>query len=103
MRRAAKIDSNQNPIVDAFRELGCAVQSLAAIGKGVPDIMVSLGGITWLVEIKSEKGKENTLQMAWARSWLGCRAVVRDYDGVVVTVKTMAAQSMQLSLFCGQR
>ena len=96
MRRAAKIDANQTEIVDAFRKLGCCVQSLAALGKGVPDIMVSLGGITWLVEIKSGKSKENPLQTAWASSWLGCRAVVRDIEGVVVTVKTMAAQSKQL-------
>lgn len=96
MRRAAKVDSNQTEVVEAFRTLGCSVQSLAALGKGVPDIMVSLGGITWLVEIKSGKGKENPLQTDWAALWLGCRAVVRDMQGVVVTVKTMAAQSKQL-------
>ena len=96
MRRAAKIDANQTEIVDAFRKLGCSVQSLAALGKGVPDIMVSLGGITWLVEVKAGRGKENPLQTAWAASWLGCRAVVRDIEGVIVTVKTMAAQSKQL-------
>jgi hypothetical protein len=96
MRRAAKVDANQTEIVDAFRKLGCSVQSLAALGNGVPDIMVSLGGITWLVEIKAGKSKENALQTAWAASWLGCRAVVRDIEGVVVTVKTMAAQSKQL-------
>jgi hypothetical protein len=96
MRRAAKIDANQTEIVDAFRKLGASVQSLAALGKGVPDIMVSLGGITWLVEIKAGRSKENPLQTAWASSWLGCRAVVRDLEGVIVTVKTMAAQSKQL-------
>ena len=96
MRRAAKVDANQTEVVEAFRKLGCSVQSLAVLGNGVPDIMVSLGGITWLVEVKAGKGKENPLQTAWASSWLGCRAVVRDLEGVIVTVKTMAAQSKQL-------
>lgn len=40
MRRAAKIDNTQAAIVDALRAAGCKVQSLAACGKGVPDLLV---------------------------------------------------------------
>lgn len=41
MRRAAKIDSNQPEIVRALQGVGCFVLSLAAVGKGVPDLLVS--------------------------------------------------------------
>lgn len=40
MRRAAKIDANQQDIVDTLRAYGCSVQSMAAIGKGCPDLLV---------------------------------------------------------------
>lgn len=50
--RYAKTDANQTEIVDALRDIGCFVQSLAAIGKGCPDILVGRG-MTWhLMEIK---------------------------------------------------
>ena len=41
MRRAAKIDANQPEIVKALRSAGCWVLSLAAIGEGVPDLLVT--------------------------------------------------------------
>ena len=89
MRRAAKIDENQPILVEAFRRLGCSVLSLAAIGKGVPDLLVATCGITWLVEVKIPKGKENQKQLEFAETWQGCRAVVRDLEGVETVVKTM--------------
>ena len=59
MRRAAKIDGNHTEIVKEFRGYpGVTVLSLAAIGKGVPDLLVAFRGVTWLVEIKMGKGKE---------------------------------------------
>ena len=89
MRRAAKIDENQPILVEAFRRLGCSVLSLATIGKGVPDLLVATSGITWLVEVKIPKGKENQKQLEFAETWQGCRAVVRDLAGVETVVKTM--------------
>ena len=52
MRHRAKIDANQTAIVLALRAAGCAVQSLATIGKGCPDILVARGGMNYLIEIK---------------------------------------------------
>ena len=40
MRQAAKVDDNQAAIVEALRSLGASVESLAAVGKGVPDLLV---------------------------------------------------------------
>ena len=54
-----------------------------------PDLLVAVHGITWLVEIKAGKGKENALQTAWGASWQGSRALVRDTEDVELLVKRM--------------
>lgn len=69
MRRAAKVDSNQEQIVSALRAAGATVQSLAAIGKGCPDLLVAKSGGMWLIEVKSGKGKTNELQAKWHIGW----------------------------------
>ena len=50
--RAAKVDSNQAEIVEAFRKLGCAVFPTHMVGKGFPDIVVLCHWEVRLVEIK---------------------------------------------------
>lgn len=52
MRRAAKIDANHGEVVEALRSAGCSVQSLAAIGKGCPDLLVGYHGMWLLFEVK---------------------------------------------------
>ena len=96
MRRAARTDSNHLELVKAFRTLGCSVLSLAAMGKGVPDLLVAFHGITWLVEVKMPKGRETEYQIEFAESWEGCRAIVRDVAGVATTVRVMANQAEML-------
>ena len=93
MRRNARIDKNHPEIVEAFRKLGASVLSLAPLGRGIPDLLVAIGGVTWLVEIKSKKGKENDLQLEWAENWRGARAVVRDTQGVETVVKLMRSST----------
>lgn len=57
MRRAAKVDGNHAAIVRALRAAGCGVQSIATVGKGVPDLLVchwSLPrGLAMLIEVKN--------------------------------------------------
>ena len=89
MRRNARIDKNHPEVVEAFRKMGASVLSLAPLGRGIPDLLVAIGGVTWLIEIKSKKGKENDLQIEWAENWRGARAVVRDTQGVETVVKLM--------------
>ena len=96
MRRAAKVDANHTEMVSAFRKLGCSVLSLASLGRGVPDLLVSLGGITWLVEVKMPKGRETDDQIAFISGWKGCRALVRDLEGVLTVVRSLQEQSDRL-------
>jgi hypothetical protein len=50
--RAAKIDANQPIIVKALRSAGAAVQHLHAVGAGCPDLLCSIDGRNFLVEVK---------------------------------------------------
>ncbi|MHB1516666.1 MAG: hypothetical protein ACYCVY_13425 [Acidiferrobacteraceae bacterium] len=53
MRRAARIDDNQEAIVAALRKCGCRVLSLAPMGQGVPDLLVAHGTRMMLAEVKN--------------------------------------------------
>lgn len=52
MRRAAKVDANQVQVVSALRAAGVLVLSLAALGKGVPDLLCAFHGRLVLLEVK---------------------------------------------------
>ena len=52
MKRAARVDGNQLQIIGALTEAGAVVTSLAAVGKGVPDLLVSYRGKWSLLEVK---------------------------------------------------
>ena len=55
VRRAAKLDRNQTEVVAALRAAGVRVLSLAAIGKGVPDLLIYHRGRFQLLEVKDGK------------------------------------------------
>jgi hypothetical protein len=74
--RAARIDANHEQVVLALRTAGATVQSLAAIGKGVPDLLVGFQGKTLLMEIKDGRKapSERRLtedQLKWHGAWRG--------------------------------
>lgn len=81
MRRAAKVDANQAAVVKALRRVGCSVQSLAAVGAGVPDLLVGRNGRTWLLEVKDgskvKSAQKLTLaQVDWHSTWRGTPVAV---------------------------
>jgi Holliday junction resolvase len=74
MRRAAKIDGNHEEVVSALRKAGAVVQSLAAIGKGCPDILCAFRGNLFLLEVKDgskppSKQRLTTDQQQWHQAW----------------------------------
>ena len=81
--RAAKIDANQEQIVTALRAAGATVQSLAGVGKGVPDLLVGYQGQTLLLEIKDGRKPPSARlltedQLRWHGSWKGGALAVVD-------------------------
>lgn len=51
-RYARRTDDNHRAIVDALERVGCLVVSLAAVGNGVPDLLVLRAGKLFLLEVK---------------------------------------------------
>lgn len=92
--RAAKVDANQKEIVEALRNIGCTVQSLASVGKGVPDLLVAnTTGDLFLMEIKDGKKppserKLTTDQVKWHSAWKSKVHIVLDVDQAISIVRT---------------
>jgi len=90
-RRAAKIDSNQEAIVTALRAAGCAVQSLAGVGAGVPDLLVWKPGWCdvedryFLIECKAGS-KFTPAQKSWHAAWPGPAHVANSVEDALLIV-----------------
>lgn len=81
MRRAARTDDNHAEIVGALRACGATVQSLAAIGGGVPDLLVLHRNRLMLYEVKDgakspSKRRLTKAQTDWHEKWRGPHLMV---------------------------
>lgn len=90
--RAARIDANHEQVVSALRAAGASVQSLAGVGKGVPDLLVGFQGKTLLMEVKDGKKtpSERRLtedQIKWHGAWRGGPLAV--VDGVDAALRML--------------
>ena len=93
-RQAAKVDGNHGAIVKALRDFpGIAVKSLAALGKGVPDLLVAFRGTTVLLEVKQPGEKPNAGQIRFMADWPGLVYIVSDGDEAVRVVVEAARPS----------
>ena len=86
-----RIDDNQPEIVEALRKAGASVQSLASLGKGVPDILIGYGQEHMvLCEIKKPGGKLNPLQVTWHEAWKGGDVVIlRSIEDALTLLHTL--------------
>ena len=95
--RAAKIDANQVEIVKALRQAGATVQSLASVGKGVPDLLIGFANKTALMEVKDGSKVKSAQkltpdQIEWHTNWRGgTLATVDGIDAALRVLKVMAA------------
>lgn len=74
MRRAAKVDANHDQVVTALRAAGARVLSLAAVGGGVPDLLVGFGCRFYALEVKDgslspSRRRLTPDQEEWHREW----------------------------------
>jgi hypothetical protein len=98
----SKKDANHAEIIDAMRKAGMAVLDLSRMGKGVPDLLVSIPphsvGMTVLADVKNPKtryGRKglNGLQKKFAEDWQGSPVyLVRTVEDVL----NMAAGRLDL-------
>lgn len=89
--RARKIDGNHTAVVDALEKAGCTVQSMAAIGCGCPDLLVGLGRMNYVLEVKDgsnvpSKRRLTPDQVEWVRLWRGTVSVVETIDQALAAV-----------------
>lgn len=93
--RAAKIDANQNEIVDALRKAGCTVQILSSVGKGCTDLVVGIPfrevGLSLMMEVKDGKKPKSAQkltpdQVDWHNKWVGSKVVVSSVESAIEAV-----------------
>lgn len=71
-RYRPRLDASQPAIVKALRAAGAVVTSLAMIGRGVPDILVSWQGRWFLAEIKDGEKAPSQRQLTEDEvKWIG--------------------------------
>ena len=97
MRFAAKIDANQVEIVKALRKAGATVQSLASVGKGVPDLLVGYANKTALIEVKDgakvkSAQKLTPDQLNWHANWRG--GTLATVDGVEAALRVLKVMAV---------
>ncbi|MEE8386151.1 MAG: hypothetical protein V3S01_09555 [Dehalococcoidia bacterium] len=90
MRRAAKRDANERDIITFLEAIpGVTVQPLSE--RGVPDLLVGVGGVNLLMEVK-DGGKPPSArkltpdQVTWHASWRGQVHVVKNEDEALALV-----------------
>jgi len=91
VRRAARTDANHQEIVAALRRAGIAVKSLAAVGKGMPDLLVAFRGVNVLLEVKDGSKPESERQLTadeqdFFDTWPGPRFIVTRPEEAVLVV-----------------
>ena len=75
LRRYARRDSNEKPLVEAFKDHGATWLPIAV--RDGPDGIVGFQGQNLLVEIKTPKGKHQDGQVVFAANWRGTVTVIR--------------------------
>ena len=81
MRARGRLDANHGEIVKYLRSIGCSVQSLAGIGKGCPDLLVSRSGVNFVFEVKDPDKPPSAQKLTedeqkWWDNWTGAGGVI---------------------------
>lgn len=84
MRRAAKVDANQDDIVQALKRIGVSVEYI----KKPVDLLICHRGETALMEVKNPDGKDQLSkeQIDFIARWPGKVHVVRSVQEALVAV-----------------
>jgi hypothetical protein len=94
VRRRSRVDDNQASIVQVFRQMGCSVQPIHTLGRGVPDLLVAVRGKTLLVEIKdgSKPPSARRLtpdEMEWHAKWRGDVYIVESTEQAETLIRNL--------------
>ena len=89
-----RIDANHNELVKIARDMGASVQSLAAVGKGCPDLLIGYKGRNLLVEIKDGRKSPShryltISESAWHEGWAGEAYVILSTDQMIKLLQSV--------------
>ena len=80
--RRHRKDENHDEIADVFRSLGWSVWDTSQLGHGFPDMVVALGEVNILIEVKSNDAALRKSQDRFMLVWPGKTYTVRTPDDV---------------------
>lgn len=92
MRRAARVDANQDQIVSALRACGATVRVVTQ-GDGLPDLLVGYRGYTILMEVKDGRKPPSARKLTeeeekFFMNWTGgMLAIVNSVDEALELLK----------------
>lgn len=91
VRHARRTDGNQGSLVAYLRTLGCSVEVLSDVGRGVPDLLVGLCGVNALAEVKDPAQPLSARRLTpdqaeWHRAWRGQVTVLETEDDALALV-----------------
>jgi len=94
MRGFARTDDNQPIIIKTLRSLGVSVQSLHKVGQGCPDLLCSLAGASFLIEVKDGEKPPSAQkltpdQVVWHSKWRAPVYIVNSVAQVVDLVQKL--------------
>ena len=100
--RSAKVDANQEQVVQVLRAAGASVQSLATVGKGCPDLLVGYRGANYLIEIKDgrripSQQKLTADQVRWHLHWSGRVHIAYSPDDALAIIDVLKGKSNELA------
>ena len=86
-----KVDPNHKSIVEGLRALGASVQSIAAVGRGCPDLLVGIGKRNFVLEVKDgakfpSQRKLTIAEEEWQRGWRGQVNTVHSLDEAIAVL-----------------
>jgi hypothetical protein len=71
-----RTDANHSTLRQCYEDYFCFVVDLHAVGRGVPDFLVGIAGVSDLVEVKTEEGQLNKKQILFQKRWTGSKVVI---------------------------
>ena len=92
MRRANRVDANQDQIVETLRACGAYVR-VVTMGDGIPDLLVGYNGYTLLLEVKDGNKPPSARELTPAeakffREWTGGMiAIVKNVEEALDILK----------------
>lgn len=88
--RAKRKDTNQPELEQALRDLGFSVQSMHELGKGVPDLLVGLYGVNFVLEVKHDNAALTEPEIDWHKDWKGQVRIVQGAEETLTYVGSYA-------------